>query len=132
MSPVIAKTLDLCATILEDPELKACLAKVDTFTEDSAARNQFVQLSRRGDELHGKQHAGTEISPDEIRDFQKMQSTAMENEIIRDFVEAQDKLQKLHSIVSEYVAKTLELGRVPGEDDFADEEGGCGEGCGCH
>ena len=73
-STVIAKTLDLCASILEDSEIAAHLEKVDAFSSDAEARNEFVQLSERGDELHQKQHSGAELDREEILAFQKMQS----------------------------------------------------------
>jgi hypothetical protein len=44
-------------------------------------------------------------------------------------VGAQQAIHKMQETVTQYVAKTYELGRIPGTEDF--DSGGCGHGCGC-
>ena len=41
------------------------------------------------------------------------------------------RVHQMSDEVQLFVSKTLELGRVPQEEDFAGE-GSCGSGCGCH
>jgi len=130
-SAILSKTKELCASILEEPELKIHLSRMETFIGDEESRAQYVRLTEAGDALQQKEQLGEKLTLEEIKEFKDLQSVALENTVIRDFFDAQAKLQAVHSQISGYVSKTLELGRVPGPEDFADE-GGCGEGCGCH
>ena len=50
--------------------------------------------------------------------------------VARGFLDAQEELHTVQQSIQQYVSKTLELGRVPKEEDLND--GGCGHGCGCH
>ena len=57
------------------------------------------------------------------------------NHAERVFLDAQDELESLQKTIGKFVNMTLELGRVPTEQDIAEsEKGGCcgGGGCGCH
>jgi hypothetical protein len=38
-------------------------------------------------------------------------------------------LHQIQETVTQQIVKTLELGRLPKDDDF--EDGSCGHGCGC-
>jgi hypothetical protein len=49
--------------------------------------------------------------------------------VAENFIKAQQQMHKIEKTVSQYVRKTFELGRIPGEDDFP--RGGCGPSCGC-
>jgi hypothetical protein len=51
----------------------------------------------------------------------------MGNPVARGFLDAQQQMQSVKSSVTKYVSKTLELGRVPSEDDFES----CGPSCSC-
>ncbi|MFV1993928.1 MAG: YlbF family regulator [Verrucomicrobiales bacterium] len=130
---VLAKTRELCASILEEPEYREHLDKVENFIANEEARAQFEQLSEKGDALHRKQHEGTTASPEEISEFESLRSSAMDDETISGFIAAREQLHGLHSTISGYVAKTLELGRVPEPGDFEEESSGCcnSGGCGC-
>ena len=50
--------------------------------------------------------------------------------VTRGFLDAQEEMHHVHESINQFVSKTLELGRMPVESDFA-SEGGCGDGCGC-
>ena len=55
----------------------------------------------------------------------------MKNPVARDFVDAQQELQEVRESIHKYVNKTLELGRLPAEDDLSESccsSGGCGCG----
>jgi hypothetical protein len=54
----------------------------------------------------------------------------LNNPVARGFLDAQEELQQVQQSVHKYIKKTLELGRMPAEEDLA--EGSCGHGCGCH
>ena len=131
-SVVMTKTKELCEVIAGDPEYKELLEKVERFLEDECAKLQFQSVQERGEELQQKQHAGLELSDGEVQDFEAARDALMENAVTREFLDAQQSLQSLQMAIGQYVGMTLELGRVPADDDLADE-GGCygGGGCGC-
>jgi hypothetical protein len=57
----------------------------------------------------------------------------LRNPVARGFIDAQEELQQVQRSVHQYVSKTLELGRLPTEEEL-DGGGCCGEnhgGCGC-
>lgn len=136
-SSVIAKTRELCAQIVKEPRFKELQGQVERFLDDDAARLQYQSVHERGEELHHKQHAGVELGAAEIREFEAARDALFKNEVARNFLEAQRELESIQQTVSKYVGMTLELGRVPEAEDFAEAEDGCcgggGKGgCGCH
>ncbi len=132
-SVIIQKTKELCEAILAQPEAQSIRTRVNKFMADDKARSQFDALNEKGDFLHHKQHQGVKLSDAEIADFEKDREALLANATIRNFLEAQREMQKMTESVSQYVAKTFELGRVPSPEEMKEEEGGsCGHGCGCH
>ena len=134
-SAVIVKTKELCAHIATDPSFLKLQANVERFLSDDSARLQYQSVHERGEELHHKQHAGVELGASEIREFESARDALFENEIARDFLSAQRELETLQKEIGKYVGSTIELGRVPTADDFANQGGGCcggnGGGGGC-
>jgi cell fate (sporulation/competence/biofilm development) regulator YlbF (YheA/YmcA/DUF963 family) len=135
-SSVIAKTKELCAQIVGEPRFKELQSQVERFLDDDAARLQYQSVHERGEELHHKQHAGVELGAAEIREFEAARDALFKNEVATNFLNAQRELESIQQTVSKYVGMTLELGRVPEAEDFAEaEDGGCcggsGKGGGC-
>lgn len=132
-SAVMAKTREMCDAIAQDIEFVALQGQVERFLTDDAAKLQYQSVHERGEELHQKQHAGVELSETEIRGFEEARDALMNNEVARDFMEAQQNLQTLQQTIGKYVGMTLELGRVPEPEDLEQSDGGgcCGGGCGC-
>ena len=131
-SLVIGKTKELCAAIADDPEYRSMMEKVERFMEDDAAKLQFQSVQERSQELGQKQQSGLELSVGEVEDFEAAREALMSNTVAREFMDAQQSLQSVQSAIGKYVGITLELGRVPAEEDLADQEGCCNEGgCGC-
>jgi len=133
-SAVMEKTKDLCATIVQDIEFVALQGHVERFLEDDAAKLQYQSVHERGEELHQKQQAGVELGESEIKQFEDARTQLLENEVARDFMDAQQNLQNLQQTISKYVGMTMELGRVPQPEDMKEANGGggcCGGGCGC-
>ena len=54
----------------------------------------------------------------------------MNNPVARGFLDAQDELHHVQQSIQQYVTKTLELGRMPTEEEM-NGGGSCGHGCGC-
>jgi cell fate (sporulation/competence/biofilm development) regulator YlbF (YheA/YmcA/DUF963 family) len=133
-SVLLAKTRELCDAIASDSHFLTLQGRVENFLNDDAARLQYQSVHERGEELHHKQHAGVELGAAEIREFEAARDALFENPVATDFMSAQKELEKLQKDLRTYISLTLELGRVPTEDDLAEAGGGgcCGGGgCGC-
>lgn len=132
-SNVMQKTRELCDAISQDIEFVTLQGQVERFLEDDAAKLQYQSVHEKGEELHQKQHAGVELSETEIKGFEEARENLLQNEVARDFMDAQQNLQTLQQTITKYVGMTMELGRVPGPEDMEQSGGGCcGGGCGCH
>jgi cell fate (sporulation/competence/biofilm development) regulator YlbF (YheA/YmcA/DUF963 family) len=131
-SPVIEKTRELCAHIASDPTFLKLQGSVERFLNDDASRLQYQSVHERGEELHQKQHAGIELGAAEIREFEAAREALFENETAREFLAAQQELERLQKEIGKYIGMTLELGRVPTEEEVAEASGGgcCGGGGG--
>jgi cell fate (sporulation/competence/biofilm development) regulator YlbF (YheA/YmcA/DUF963 family) len=125
------KTRELCETIVKQPEMASIRKRIDTFMGDNGARGQYETVMSKGNALHEKQHNGQPLDGVEIADFEKHRDNLLKNPVARDFLDAQEELQELQGFIQKQVAKTLELGRLPTEDDLLGG-GSCGHGCGCH
>ena len=126
----MAKTRELCETILSEPGVASIRQRVDKFMADDKARGQYESVMTKGQALHEKQHKSLPLSGEEISDFEREREALLANPVSRGFLDAQEELHQLQESIQQYVAKTLELGRVPTADDL--EGGSCGHGCGCH
>ena len=124
------KTNELCEAILEQIQTGGIRKRIDTFLADSSARGQYELLMSKGQALQEKQHQGQPLDPVEISAFEKDRDALLKNPVASSFLDAQEEMHDLQSSVQKIVAKTIELGRIPGAEDLA--EGSCGHGCGCH
>ena len=97
---------------------------------DAGARAQYDGLVSQGQALEQKQKTAEPLSGEEIAHFERQRDELLSNPVARGFLDAQEELHEVQKSVHTYVSKTLELGRVPTEEDL----GGCscGSGCGCH
>lgn len=128
-SPVLQKTRELCQTIVEQPNMRAIRQRIDAFMADEAARGQYDSLMGKGQALQNKQQQGLPLSGEEIDEFEKHREALLNNPVARGFLDAQQELHEVQHSVHRYISKTLELGRMPTEEDLA--EGSCGSGCSC-
>ena len=131
-STVIVKTRELCAQIASDPVFLQLQENVERFLSDDAARLQYQSVHERGEDLHHKQHAGVELGATEIREFEAAREALFDNEVAREFLTAQQELERLQKEISKYISLTLESGKVPTAEDIAAASGGgcCGGGGG--
>ena len=127
---VTLKTKELCQAILGEPSLLVARQSIDRFMADDKAKQQYENLMSKGQALQEKQQRSQPLSAEEIAVFEKERDALMNNPVARGFMDAQEELHHVHKSVTQFVSKTLELGRVPTEADF-ESEGGCGSGCGC-
>lgn len=126
---VTLKTRELCQVILDEPSLRTARASIDAFMADDRTKLQYENLMTKGQALQQKQHSGQKLGAEEITAFEKERDALLANPVAVGFMKAQEELHAIHESVNKHVSKTLELGRVPTEEDM--EEGGCGSGCGC-
>jgi len=128
-TPVITKTKELCATILDQPGYAQMKQSILDFLQHEEARALYEQLCDKQDTLQAKHQDGEPISEQEEEAFARMEKTFMAMPVADAFIKAQRQMHKIEKTVAQYVRKTFELGRVPSPDDFSG--GGCGPSCGC-
>jgi cell fate (sporulation/competence/biofilm development) regulator YlbF (YheA/YmcA/DUF963 family) len=124
------KTRELCQTIVEQPQMISIRKRIDTFLSDAKARGQYETVMNKGQALQEKQAQSQPLDGAEIADFEKHRDALLKNPVAREFLDAQEELHEIQHTIQRHIAKTLELGRIPTEEDFADAS--CGQGCGCH
>jgi cell fate (sporulation/competence/biofilm development) regulator YlbF (YheA/YmcA/DUF963 family) len=126
---IIAKTRELCQTILDQPEYQSIRRRVDAFMGDEAAKSQYQTVVEKGDALQQKQQFGLPLDGEEINEFERNRESLLKNPVAQDFLDAQQDIHQIRESVLQFVTKTFELGRVPTTDDFT--SGSCGPSCGC-
>ena len=73
-----------------------------------------------------------ELSKTEISEFESAREALLENEVVTTFLSAKQELEGLQRMVGQYVGMTLEMGKVPSQEEVDHETGGgcCGGGGG--
>ncbi len=104
--------------------------RIAAFMGDENARSQYQGVVNMGQELQQKQQNSLPLTPEEIGTFEQHRDQLMRNPVARAFLDAQEELHQVQQSVHQYVNKTLELGRLPTEEEL--DGGSCGHGCGCH
>jgi cell fate (sporulation/competence/biofilm development) regulator YlbF (YheA/YmcA/DUF963 family) len=126
---IVQKTLELCQTILSQPQFHTLRRDIDTFLADDAAKTQYRLVIEKGELLQHKQQTATPITQQEIEEFEAHRQTLVANPVARGFLDAQHEIHRVQETVGQYVAKTFELGRLPTTEDFSSDS--CGPTCGC-
>lgn len=124
---VLAKTLELCQTILNQPEFQALQRDIETFLTDESAKQLYRTVAEKGEYLHHKQYQGLQLGEEEVADYEKHREALLANQVAMAFLQAQQQMRDLQDTVTKYVTKTIEIGRVPAPEDFES----CGSGCSC-
>jgi cell fate (sporulation/competence/biofilm development) regulator YlbF (YheA/YmcA/DUF963 family) len=127
-APIGLKTRELCQTILDHAGVKAMRGQIDAFMADEQARAQYEAVVARGQALQDKHDRSLPLDPAEVDAFDREREALSRNPVARGFMEAQEGLHQVRQSVQRYVTKTLELGRLPTEEDF---QNSCGHGCEC-
>lgn len=125
--PVLAKTLELCQTILEQPEFQTLQRNIETFLADESAKALYRTVAEKGEYLHHKQYQGLQLGEEELADYEQHRTALMGNPVAMAFLQAQQQMREIQDTVTKYVTKALEIGRVPSPEDFES----CGSGCSC-
>lgn len=127
-SAIKQKTLDLCQALIEEPQMKSIRQRIDTFMQDEKSRSQYDTLVSKGQSLQEKERNATPLTSEEISAFEEERDALLKNPVARGFLDAQQEMHEVRETIQKYVTRTLELGRIPTEDDFG---GCCDSGCGC-
>ena len=129
-TPITRKTRELCQTILDEPALRAVRQRIDNFMADEQTRAQYDGLITKGEALQQKQQMSLPLTGEEISDFEQHRDSLLNNPVAREFLDAQQELHRVRESIQKYINKTLELGRLPSEEEMSADC--CGhEGCGC-
>lgn len=127
------KIRELCEALLEDENVLAARNRITAFMNDPAATGGYSKLADLSEQLQRKEMAGEKISEEEGQAFEDLRRSTLSEPPVQAFMEARGLLQEMESFIMAYVSRTLELGRIPKENELMPAQGGgCGEGCGCH
>jgi cell fate (sporulation/competence/biofilm development) regulator YlbF (YheA/YmcA/DUF963 family) len=126
---VMQKTRELCQSLLDLPAMQQLRQRIDSFMGDEQSRTQYEGLVNKGQALQQKQQMSMPLTGEEIADFEHHRDALMNNPVARGFIDAQEELHNVQHSIHQFVSKTLELGRMPTDDDL--NGGGCGGGCSC-
>src|SRR6266550_4076738 len=128
-STVLNKTKELCQAILEEPNMSSIRERMDAFMGNEEARTLYDGLVTKGQALQQKQQLSMPLSGEEVAEFEQHRTTLFNNPVAKGFLDAQEELHQVQESVQHYVSKTLELGRLPTDEEM--NGGSCGHGCGC-
>ena len=112
--------------LLDEPSMQAIRQRIDTFMADEQTRSQYDGLIAKGQALQEKQQQSQPLSGEEISEFEQHRDSLLKNPVARGFLDAQQELHHVQESIQKYVSKTIELGRLPSEDEL------CGDCCGDH
>ncbi len=129
-TPVLTKIIELCETIVSQPEFDSIRQRVDAFAINDEAKALYRSVVEKGESLQQKKQRGQSLDDAEIDAYEKGRDALLSHSVAKDYINAQEEMQKVQQSVEQYVVKTFELGRIPTDEDFSSE--GCGSGCGCH
>jgi cell fate (sporulation/competence/biofilm development) regulator YlbF (YheA/YmcA/DUF963 family) len=129
-SAVAEKTRELCQALLDQPNMTSIRGRISAFMSDETSRAQYESIVTKGRALNEKQQQAVPLSGEEVAEFEQHRETLLSNPVARGFLDAQEELRHLQESIQQHVSKTLELGRLPGPEDF--HNGSCGDhDCGC-
>jgi cell fate (sporulation/competence/biofilm development) regulator YlbF (YheA/YmcA/DUF963 family) len=124
------KALELCQFVLEQPEFQESWSRIEAFLADPAAQNLYQQWQEASRELAMRERQGLPLTDTDLFAVESRKEAVLENSVALGFAESEEILNGIFGTVTKLLQKTLQLGRVPTEEDLSD--GCCGGGCGCH
>ena len=129
------KIRELCEALLEDDNVVSARGQVAGFMNDPKAAAGYAQLAGMSEQLQRKEMGGEAITEAEGQAFEELRKITLSEPGVQSFMQARGMLQEIESFIMAYVSRTLELGRIPRENELVAQQSGggsCGEGCGCH
>ncbi|CAN5121802.1 hypothetical protein BH23VER1_BH23VER1_33780 [soil metagenome] len=127
-----AKARELCQSILDDPSFTQAHAQIESFLADDRAQAAYQAWREKGQELQRMGQEGLQPNDADLQQFESLKQSVLSNPVAAAFIEAEGALNEIFGSVTKLVQKTLQLGRMPADEDLA-ESGCCGGsgGCGC-
>lgn len=128
---LLAKTKELCETIIQNDVYQKLQADVEKFLSDDKAKLLYQSVHQKGEELHHKQHAGVILETTEIKAFEEARDALFDNVTAVNFMDAQSSMEEMQKTIMKYISLTLEFGKLPTEEEVAhaSSDGCCGGGC---
>ena len=117
--------------LLDEPSMQALRRRIDAFMADEPTRSQYDDLVAKGQELQEKQQRSVALTGEEISEFEQQRDSLLNNPVARGFLDAQQELHEVQESIQKYVRKTIELGRLPSEEELSESCCGGGHSCGC-
>ena len=124
-----SKIIELCQTILDQPEFADFHDAISSFSKDEEAQDLLTELSDLSMELRQMQSMGNQIPEAKITAYDLLREKAHAHPICKPFMDTQAVVHNVQQTALQHIAKTYELGHMPQPEDFSC---GCGTGCGCH
>lgn len=131
MDEIKVKTEELCKLILDQPAFPELRGMINDFFADEEAKYIYNDVVQKQRALQQKQQQGFELTREDMNVFDEAREKIYLNPVSRDFLYASQELDKVQNLVINYVLKTIELERIPTEEDLVEEGCGCGGSCGC-
>jgi cell fate (sporulation/competence/biofilm development) regulator YlbF (YheA/YmcA/DUF963 family) len=131
MEEIREKTEELCQLILDQAAFPELREMISDFFANEEARFIYNGVMEKQRVLQQKQQQGFELTKEDMDEFDKAREKIYLNPVSRDFLYASQELDKVQDLVIKYVLKTIELERIPTEEDLMEQGCGCGGSCGC-
>jgi cell fate (sporulation/competence/biofilm development) regulator YlbF (YheA/YmcA/DUF963 family) len=130
-SPTIEdKALELCQFVLEQPEFQDSWNRIEAFLADPAAQGVYRAWQEASRDLAMREREGIPLTDHDLVAVEVRKEAVLENAVALGFAESEEILNGIFGTVTRLLQKTLQLGRVPTEEDLS-EGSCCGGGCGC-
>ncbi len=125
------KALELCAHVAGQPEFRDSWDRIEAFLADPEAQELYRQWQEASREWSLREREGFPLSDVDLAALEASKAAVLANPVAVGFAEGEETLNGIFGTVTRLLQKTLQLGRVPTEEELADD-GCCGGGCGCH
>ncbi|MHA0857061.1 YlbF family regulator [Paenibacillus sp. CMAA1364] len=127
--PIVEKMEELCSSLLQQDAYQELRKMIDCFAENDQAIEKYEHYLALHQIIDQKKMQGIEITEVEVQAFEEEEGEMYKDDVIRQFLFAQREFSQLHSLVSQYFTKTVELNRLPEHNEL--KKGGCGCGGNC-
>ncbi len=132
---VDAKARELCQFIVDEASFGEARADIESFLTNDEAQSVYRAWQEKGQELHAMGHQGLQPSDDDLASMESLKDAVAGNAIAAEFANAEQQMNEIFATVTKLLQKTLQLGRVPSDEEMVESGccgGGGGGGCGCN
>ena len=137
LTPELVKlTSDLAHGFTQSQKVVSAHARIRLFFQNADATALYRKAEDYGEELRNKQMAGMAPSEEEIKKFNDLRQSVVDDEVCRGYLEARMELDELLSTVNQYLCMAINNGTVPTDEEVAEtmqqNVSSCSCGGGCH